>query len=131
MFVRIFLAISILSLLFGQLPQSVTVCLCTGEVGVTNVKATDFCESHALPKCSHCHPTPRKSCYVTKARLGPPSAIVGHWTSPDIPVILPISISVIEAGWRPAIEPQPWFVLPRIREPDIGGHLLRAPPTFA
>ena len=130
---RIFLVISIIALLVGRVPQSVTVCLCTGEVGVAAHSITDVCENHRLPKCEHCNPAEKalkKGCYTTKVKEGQP-AVASAPASVDCPAILNPQTVGIQRSWQPAIEPRPHLSLPRIREPDLSGHQLRAPPALA
>lgn len=133
MLTRIFLVISIIALLVGRVPQSETVCLCTGQVGVANHNVTDVCERHILPKCEHCNPTdkaPKKGCYATKAKEGPTQYVPASF-SVDFQAILVPATTIAFRSWRPSIEPRPHLSLPRIREPDLCGHQLRAPPALA
>ncbi len=133
MLTRILLVLSIIALLVGRVPQSVTVCLCTGEVGVAVANITDVCEHHRLTKCDHCNPaekSPKKGCYATKTKDGPTAAVVAP-VSVDCPAILNPQAAAVQRHWHPTIEPRPYLSLPRIREPDLNGHLLRAPPALA
>ena len=133
MLTRILLVISIIALLVGRVPQSVTVCLCTGEVGVAAHNITDVCENHRLPRCEHCVPAEKshkKGCYATRTKEGPTAAVVAP-VSVDCPAILVSQGITVNRHWQPSVEPRPHLSLPRIREPDLNGHLLRAPPTLA
>ncbi len=128
---RFILAISLLGLLLGQVPRSVTVCLCTGEVGVTGVQDTDVCAKHASTTCTYCHPgAKRKGCFLTKSE-GPSAANLQAVWIPQIVALPPMRLEIPERVWRSVIQPLPCLLLPRIREPDKSGHHLRAPPTLA
>ena len=119
-----------LGMLFGQIPTSVTVCLCTGEVSSSLVKETELCVKHELPKCDHCKSKARKGCFVTRATSNPITGTAQHFEAPEFAAILPPPFEVIVAAWQPILSPRPCMVLPRIREPDLSGHQLRAPPSL-
>jgi hypothetical protein len=68
-------------------------------------------------------------CFVTKAD-SPPPALVAHTVDVECPVVLARPFQVVVPQVEPEPQPRAWLVQPRIREPDIGGHLLRAPPAL-
>lgn len=131
MFGRLFFVLSMLGMLFGQVPASVTICSCTGEVADAAVAAQSVCAKHLLPKCDHCKPKPGKGCFVTKACSHQMSAVVPHVARPELAAVLLPAFIVIEASWQPTLQSHPCLNLPRIREPDLRGHQLRAPPSLA
>lgn len=131
MLARIVLVISMFAMLFGQVPASVTVCSCTGEVAEAAVSGQATCAKHTLPKCDHCKPKPGKGCFVTKSSTKQMSALVPHVIQPEFVAVLLPALAVIETAWQPTLQSHPCLILPRIREPDLIGHQLRAPPALA
>lgn|GEM_PF-6767102 len=131
MLARILVLVTLLGVLFGQVPRSVTICLCTGQVGVIGVSDSDICAKHASPMCSHCQAQKgKKGCFLTKNQGSQTVSETATWL-PEIPGILQIPLQMPVRFWQLVIQLRPHLVLPRIREPDQSGHYLRAPPTLA
>ena len=127
---KVVLLFSLLSLVVGFIPVSVTVCQCTGQVSMESMKDTDSCEKHSLPKCGNCKASAKKGCFSTKTN-DPPTAALAAFVGVDF-AILPLAQGTASVRiWSPSLAIQPHLVLPRIREPDLSGHLLRAPPASA
>ncbi len=120
-----------LGMLFGQIPSSVTVCLCTGEVASSESDGAVACARHATPACEHCKHIIKKACFITKTTSHQLPAVATPYIAPGFAAILTEPFEVTAASWEPFISPQACLALPRIREPDRAGHHLRAPPSLA
>ena len=128
---RLLLALTLLGVVFGQVPTVVTVCLCTGQVGVQGVLESDVCSKHAAPLCSQWPAAKaRKGCFLTKGQTPPPASPTTT-SLPDLPGLLFAPLEAPTARWEPVLVLRPHLVLPRIREPDRREPSLRAPPSLA
>ncbi|MBS1723429.1 MAG: hypothetical protein JSS66_10805 [Armatimonadetes bacterium] len=130
MFSRLALLIAVVPLLLGQLPRTVTLCLCTGDVVSDQIKDTDLCKRHHAAHCGHCAPGPKKGCYL-KTGDSPSPSLLAMIVKVDCPAVLLTPPVLQERAYFARCEPRFTILHPRIREPDIGGHLLRGPPSLA
>jgi hypothetical protein len=122
--------ICILSLLASQSGRAVAVCRCTGiEVSLTALIAPPAV-GKACPPCCKKKVTVKKNCYAIKGCRDHQTVQV-LVAIPFSHALILASHPILPASWALVFAQQIHLLQPRIREPDPGGHGLRAPPDFA